>query len=89
MPPPVPKHTVSQFGWNGKSQEVRTVEGKKKLGRPYSSGSEKSTTKRARMTEEDVLKLKLCCEKLKKKESEVIRLGIEKIYQELKEDAEK
>ena len=41
------------------------------------------------MTEEDVLKLKFCCEKLKKTESEVIRLGIEKIYQELKEDAEK
>ena len=84
MPPPVPKQNVSQFGVKGKSQEVIQVE-KKKMGRPYSSGSEKSTTKRARMTEQDVEKLRYCCEKLGKTESEIIRLGIEKVYIEVSE----
>lgn len=86
MPPPVPTHTVAQFCENGKSQEVRIVAEEKKMGRPYSNGAEKTTTKRARMTEEDIMKLKLCSEKLKRTESEVIRLGIEKIYLELKKD---
>ena len=54
------------------------------MGRPYTNGrSEKSITKRARMTEEDVIKLKYCCEQLEKTESDIIRLGIEKVYQEL------
>lgn len=57
---------------------------KKKMGRPYTDGhSEKSITKRARMTENDVAKLKYCCEQLEKTESDIIRLGIEKVYQEL------
>lgn len=57
---------------------------KKKMGRPYSTGSEKNITKRARMTEEDVEKLRFCCEQLKKTESEILRLGVEKVYLELK-----
>ncbi len=57
---------------------------KKKMGRPYSNGAEKSITKRARMTEEDVAKLKYCCKRLGKKESEVMRLGIDEIYKTLK-----
>lgn len=57
---------------------------KKKMGRPYSSGSEKNITKRARMTEGDVEKLRFCCEQLKKTESEILRLGVEKVYSELK-----
>ena len=56
---------------------------KKKIGRPYSAGSEKSITKRARMTEQE--KLRFCCEQLGKTESEIIRLGIEKVYLGLKE----
>ena len=67
----------------GKSKEARTVEAVKKKGRPYANGSERSITKRARMTEEDVKKLKYCCEKLGKTESDVIRLGIETIYQKV------
>jgi len=58
---------------------------KKKIGRPYSAGSEKSITKRARMTEQDIEKLRFCCEQLGKTESEIIRLGIEKVYLGLKE----
>lgn len=63
---------------------MKEAETKKKMGRPYTNGrSEKSITKRARMTEEDVIKLKYCCEQLEKTESDIIRLGIEKVYQEL------
>lgn len=63
---------------------MNEVESKKKMGRPYTDGrSEKSITKRARMTEEDVVKLKYCCEQLGRTESDIIRLGIEKVYQEL------
>lgn len=63
---------------------MKETETKKKMGRPYTNGrSEKSITKRARMTEEDVIKLKYCCEQLEKTESDIIRLGIEKVYQEL------
>ncbi len=50
------------------------------MGRPYTNGAEKSITKRARMTEQDVEKLKFCCKKLGKTESEIIRLGIDKVY---------
>lgn len=32
------------------------------------------------MTEQDVEKLKFCCEKLEKTESEIIRMGIDKVY---------
>lgn len=58
---------------------------KKKMGRPYADGmTEKSITKRARMTEQDVQKLKFCCEQLGKTESDIIRMGIDKVYSELK-----
>ncbi len=60
------------------------VEKEKKMGRPYTSGTQKSITKRARMTEQDVGKLQFCCKQLGKTESEIIRLGIEKVYLELK-----
>ncbi len=82
MPPPVPKYKIADIWENGKSQEVIQVE-KKKMGRPYTNGSEKSVTKRARMTEQDVEKLKFCCAQLEKNESEIIRLGIDKVYSEL------
>ena len=35
------------------------------------------------MTETEVAKLKYCCDLLRKTESDIIRLGIEKVYQEL------
>lgn len=37
------------------------------------------------MTEQDIEKLRFCCEQLGKTESEIIRLGIEKVYLGLKE----
>lgn len=56
---------------------------KKKMGRPFTAEARKSIVKRARMTPEDVEKLTFCCEKLGKTESEVLRLGVEKVYDEL------
>lgn len=61
---------------------MRTVE-KKKMGRP--TDNPKTIVKRARMSEEDIKKLKICSEKLKISESDVLRLGIERVYQEIEE----
>lgn len=61
---------------------MRTVE-KKKMGRP--TDNPKTVVKCARMSEEDVTKLKICSEKLKISESDVLRLGIERVYQEVEE----
>lgn len=83
MPPPVPKYRIAEIWVNGKSQEVISVE-KKRMGRPYTDATKKTVTKRARMTEQDVEKLKYCCNQLEKTESEIIRLGIDKVYEELK-----
>lgn len=65
----------------GKSQEVIQVE-KKKMGRP--TNNPKTIVKRARMSEEDVEKLKYCCDTLKLSESDVLRMGIDEVYQKLK-----
>lgn len=53
------------------------------MGRPYTSGQQKSVTKRARMTEDDVAALKYCCDKMNRSESDIIRLGIRRLYDEL------
>lgn len=83
MPPPVPKQNVTQFGKNGKGQEVRKVE-KKKMGRPYTADSPKTVVKRARMSEDDVKKLKECCLALGLSESDILRMGIDEVYQKIK-----
>lgn len=59
------------------------MEEKKKMGRP--TEAPKTIVKRARMSEEDVQKLKACCETLKLSESDVLRMGIHEIYQRLEE----
>lgn len=55
---------------------------KKKIGRP--TEDPKIKVKRARMSDIDVMKLKECCTLLNMSESDVIRLGVDKVYQELK-----
>ena len=55
---------------------------KKKMGRP--TDNPKTIVKRARMSEEDVEKLKACCEALSLSESDVLRMGIDEIYQKIK-----
>lgn len=79
MPPPIPKQNVTQFGGIGKSQEVRKVE-KKKMGRP--TDSPKVNNYRIRMTDEELKKLETCCERTGLSKADVIRMGIDKIYQE-------
>ncbi|MDE7425078.1 MAG: hypothetical protein K2N51_15565 [Lachnospiraceae bacterium] len=55
---------------------------KKKLGRP--TDNPKTIVKRARMSEKDVEKLKECCKVLNMSESDVLRMGIDEVYQRLK-----
>ncbi|MBQ7232363.1 MAG: CopG family transcriptional regulator [Bacillales bacterium] len=55
---------------------------KKKIGRP--TNAPKTIVKRARMSQEDVQKLQDCCTVLGISESDVLRLGIDKVYQEIK-----
>lgn len=54
-----------------------------RTGRPKSDNP-KSIVKRARMTDENVRKLKYCSEALGISESDVIRLGIDKVYESIK-----
>lgn len=55
---------------------------KKKMGRP--TENPKTVVKRARMSEKDVEKLKYCCETLEISESDVLRMGIDEVYQKIK-----
>ena len=55
---------------------------KKKMGRP--TDAPKTIVKRARMSEKDVEKLRQCCEVLNMSESDVLRMGIDKVYEQLR-----
>lgn len=80
MPPPVPKRIISLGRANGKSEEGGFIEKeKKKMGRP--TDSPKIVVKRARISVEEAEKLKSCAQKLKKSESDILRLGVEEVYQ--------
>lgn len=54
---------------------------KKKMGRP--TINPKNIQTRIRMSEEEVEKLEFCAKEKNITKSEVIRLGIEKVYQEI------
>lgn len=54
----------------------------KKLGRPTSNP--KSHSKRLRMTDEEVQKLEYCTKQTGKTQTDVLMLGLDKVYQELK-----
>lgn len=54
---------------------------KKKMGRPTSEP--KTIIKRARMSKEDVEKLKKCSKTLNISESDVLRMGIEEVYKKI------
>ena len=53
-----------------------------RTGRPTDNPKNLST--RVRLSEKDIKKLDYCCEKLGLKKSEIIRVGIEKVYDETK-----
>lgn len=52
------------------------------MGRPTSNP--KTTVIRARVSEDDTKRLEYCCKVTGKNQSEIIRTGIEKVYNELK-----
>lgn len=53
-----------------------------RTGRP--TNDPKSLNTRIRLSEEDISMLDFCCKKTGMKKSEVIRLGIKKVYEEVK-----
>ncbi|MCD8020852.1 MAG: hypothetical protein LUF92_15155 [Clostridiales bacterium] len=54
-----------------------------RTGRP--TDALKTIVKRARMSEEDVRKLQTCSNYLNKSESDILRMGIEMVYQQISE----
>lgn len=54
----------------------------KKIGRP--TDAPKTIVKRARMSENDVEKLKKCCDELHVTASDAIRMGIQELYEKIK-----
>ena len=59
------------------------MEEKKKIGRPTENPKTHET--RIRMSDEDMDKLNFCCDRLGKTKADIIRLGISKLYEEIKE----
>lgn len=55
----------------------------KKMGRPTQDPKKNQT--RIRMTDEEVAKLNYCSEKLSISKTDVINMGIDKVYKELNE----
>lgn len=55
--------------------------GKKKMGRPTDDPKQLST--RVRLSETDVQRLDFCSQKTGKTRADIIRMGIEKVYDEL------
>lgn len=53
-----------------------------RTGRP--TNDPKNLNTRIRLSDEDVSMLDFCCEKTGKKKSEIIRMGIRQVYEELK-----
>lgn len=81
MPPPAPKYNLSYLGGKGKSQEVRKIE-KKKMGRP--TDNPKSYRESFRLSEDCMQKIKFCMERTGKSKTDIIRWGIDSVYNELK-----
>lgn len=53
-----------------------------RTGRP--TDEPKNLNTRVRLSDEDVFMLEYCCKETGKKKSEIIRMGIKKVYEELK-----
>ena len=62
--------------------EVIIIDTKKKMGRP--TDNPKDTSIRFRVDSDTVAKLSECSEKLKMSKSEVLRLGVKKVHDDLK-----
>lgn len=57
---------------------------KKKMGRPFSDEVRKNGRFEMRTTPKEEEMLKYCCEKTGKSRADIVRLGLQKIYEELK-----
>lgn len=57
---------------------------KKKMGRP--TDNPKKGRFEIRISEEEEQMLSFCCEKTGKKRADIVRMGIKKIYEELKDN---
>lgn len=62
---------------------IAVEEKKKKMGRPYTAESPKTNNYRIRMTDEELKKLEICCEKTGLSKADVIRKGINLVYNEV------
>lgn len=58
----------------------------KKLGRPAENPKDPiQTMVSTRLSQDDIKKLDLCCEKLHASKGKILRMGIDRIYAEIKE----
>ena len=81
MPPPNANYILT-YSWSyGKSQEVRKIE-KKKMGRP--TDAPKTYRESFRLSEDCMKKIKFCMERTGKSKTDIIRWGIDSVYNELK-----
>lgn len=60
---------------------IKMESGKKKMGRPTDNPKQLST--RIRLSDTDVQRLEFCSQKTGKTKSEIIRMGIEKVYEDM------
>lgn len=77
--------SLSCWGDSGKGQEVITVE-KKKIGRP--TDMPKSYRESFRLSQDDMDKIDFCMRRTGLSKTEVIRQGIDSLYQKLYSDTE-
>lgn len=62
--------------------EMRWIQLSPRTGRPTDNPKNLST--RIRMSDDDIKRLEFCCTKSGKTKAEIIRIGIQKVYDELK-----
>ncbi len=79
MPPPVLIYNLTYMKKKGKYKGWFQIE-KKKMGRP--TENPKSYRESFRLSESDMQKIKICMEKKGISKTDVIRMGIDKVYQE-------
>ena len=79
MPPPIP---FSSYHENGKTARERwVIKIEKKLGRP--TDAPKSHRESFRLSEDDMTKIAFCMEQLHLSKTDVIRAGINELYNKL------
>lgn len=83
MPPSEPKNMIACNWGKGKRKEEINV-GDKKMGRPYKDSVKKTGRLEMRTTPQEEEMLQVCCEKTGKSRADILRMGLQKVYMELK-----